>query len=202
MAVKPFVSIIIPTLNEAHQILSTLEAIEPNTTPNEVIVVDGGSSDGTAELAEKKSDRVLRAMKRNRAEKIADAVRRRQVVGGAFARRYASPSMFLRATCLLAELRGRMFGWFLGDQAIFVRTEVFDALGGFREWEIFEDLDFSRRMGRIGRVVTLRPPVVSSARRFSDRGAVRTTLCDFWLTCQYLLGKPSIARRLQNHDSS
>ena len=231
MTVKPLVSIIIPTLNEAHQILSTLDAIKPNTTPHEVIVVDGGSSDGTAELAEKKSDRVLRAMKRNRAiqmnqgrrlahgdvllflhadtliapvalEKIADAVRRRQVVGGAFARRYASQSVFLRTTCLLAELRGRMFGWFLGDQAIFVRTEVFDALGGFREWEIFEDLDFSRRMGRIGRVVTLRPPVVSSARRFSDRGAVRTTLCDFWLTCQYLLGKPSIARRLQNHDSS
>ena len=192
-------SIIIPTLNEAHQILSTLEAIEPNTTPNEVIVVDGGSSDGTAELAQKKSDCVLRATKRNRAiqmnqgrrladgdvlfflhadtlvapvalEKIADAVRRRQVVGGAFARRYASRSMFLRATCLLAELRGRMFGWFLGDQAIFVRTEVFDALGGFRELEIFEDLDFSRRMGRIGLVVALIPPFVHRRACFRPRG--------------------------------
>ena len=131
MTVKPLVSIIIPTFNEAHQILSTLDAIKPNTTPNEVIVVDGGSSDGTAELARKESGRVLRAMKRNRAiqmnqgrrlahgdvllflhadtliapvalEKIADAVRRRQVVGGAFSRRYASPSMFLRErrTCL------------------------------------------------------------------------------------------------------
>jgi rSAM/selenodomain-associated transferase 2 len=226
MIVEPLISIIIPTLNEAHLILSTLDAIATNATRNEVIVVDGGSSDGTAELAEKKSERVLRTAERNRAiqmnqgrrlahghvllflhadtllapaalEAIASAMRRHQVVGGAFSRRYASQSVFLRATCLLAGLRGRMFGWFLGDQAIFVRTEVFDALGGFRELEIFEDLDFSRRMQRIGRVVTLRPPVVSSARRFSARGPVRTTLSDFWLTCRYLLGKP-LAR---SHDA-
>jgi len=217
-------------LNEGHVILSTLDAIAANATPYEIIVIDGGSSDGTAELAEKKSKRVLRTMERNRAiqmnegrrlangnvllflhadtllaplalEAIASAMRRSQVVGGAFARRYASRSVFLRMTCLLAELRGRTFGWFLGDQAIFVRSEVFDSLGGFREWEIFEDLDFSRRMQRVGEVVTLRPPVVSSARRFSARGPVRTTLSDFWLTCQYLLGKP-VARRLQSHDTS
>jgi GT2 family glycosyltransferase len=129
--------------------------------------------------------------------KITGALREPQVVGGAFARQYASGSLFLRTTCLLAELRGKAFGWFLGNQAIFIRTEVFDALGGFRELEIFEDLDFSRRMKQAGRVVTLRPPVVSSARRFSSRGPVRTTLSDLWLTCRYLLGKRFTAPELQ-----
>jgi len=130
--------------------------------------------------------------------RIANALRERQVAGGAFARRYSSRSLFLRTTCLLAELRGKAFGWFLGDHAIFVRTGVFDALGCFRELQIFADLDFSRRMKRAGRVVTLRPPVVSSARRFSSRGPVRTTLADFWLTCRYALGKPFTAPELQN----
>jgi rSAM/selenodomain-associated transferase 2 len=228
---KPVVSIIIPTLNEAHLIVATLDAIGANTAPHEVIAVDGGSSDGTTELAEKRSDRLLRAAARNRAtqmnegrrlakgdallflhadtliapvalEKIAKALSRREIVGGAFARRYASQSIFLRITCLLAELRGKMFGWFLGDQAMFVRTEVFDALGGFKEWEIFEDLDFSRRMKRIGRVMTLRPPVVTSARRFSSRGAVGTTLSDLWLTCRYVVGKPPHLRGCINNDSS
>ena len=228
---KPVVSIIIPTLNEVHLISATLDAIGANTAPHEVIAVDGGSSDGTAELAEKRSDRLLRTSARNRAiqmnegrrlakgdallflhadtliapvalEKIAEALSRREIVGGAFARRYASPSIFLRITCLLAELRGKMFGWFLGDQAMFVRTEVFDALSGFKEWEIFEDLDFSRRMKRLGRVMTLRPPVVTSARRFSSGGAVGTTLSDLWLTFRYVVGKPPHRRGCINNDSS
>jgi rSAM/selenodomain-associated transferase 2 len=221
---KPIISIIIPTLNEAHMLRPALDAIAANKTPHEAIVVDGGSSDGTAELAEQRGARLVRATARNRAiqmnegrrlargetllflhadtliapvalENIVDALRRRQVVGGAFARRYASRSVFLRATCLLAEFRGKVFGWFLGDQAMFVRAEVFDTLGGFREWDIFEDLDFARRMKRMGRVVILRPPVVSSARRFSRRGPIHTTLSDLWLTCCYALGHRASGKR-------
>lgn len=192
-----------------------------------MIVVDGGSSDRTDELVQQRSASLIRATERSRAiqmnegrrlakgeallflhsdtliarvalARITNALRDRQIAGGAFARRYASRSLFLRTTCLLAELRGQAFGWFLGDQAIFVRTEIFDALGGFRESEIFEDLDFSQRMKRAGRVVTLRPPVVSSARRFSSRGPVHTTPADFWLTCRYALGKPFTVPELQN----
>lgn len=214
---KPIVSIIIPTLNEAHTLRPVLDAIAANAMPHEVIVVDGGSSDGTADLAEQLGVRVVRATARGRAaqmnqgrrlahgdaflflhadtliapvalEKITNALREGRAVGGAFARRYASRSVFLRATCLLAELRGKLLGWFLGDQAMFVRADVFDALGGFQEWDVFEDLDFARRMKRVGRVAILRPPVLSSARRFSRRGPVRTTLSDFWLTFRYALG--------------
>jgi len=111
-----------------------------------------------------------------------------RVVGGGFARRYDSNSCFLRTTCLLAGLRTRMIGWFLGDQAIFVRRGTFEKLGGFRDLELFEDLDFSMRMRQTGRVVTLSPPVISSSRRFMDRGPVLTTLLDAWLTYRYLTG--------------
>jgi rSAM/selenodomain-associated transferase 2 len=224
---KPLVSIIIPTLDEVHAICPTLAAIATNDTVHEVVVVDGGSSDGTADLAEQKGARLVRAKERNRAiqmnegrrlatgeallflhadtliargalASITNTLRDRQVVGGAFARRYASKSLFLRTTCLLAELRGKVFGWFLGDQAIFVRAGVFDALGGYRELNVFEDLDFSRRMKRAGRVVTLQPPVMSSARRFSSRGPFRVTLSDLWLTCRYMSGRPLIDRKLRS----
>jgi len=107
-------------------------------------------------------------------------------VGGAFARRFDHPGWFLRATCWLADWRGRCCGWFLGDQAIFARRDVFETLGGFREWDAFEDLDFSRRLRRVGKTRLLRPAVISSARRFQRRGAVLQTLSDGWQTLKYV----------------
>jgi hypothetical protein len=74
----------------------------------------------------------------------------------------------------------------LGDQGIFCRTEIFRELGGFANFRAFEDVDFSRRLSREGKVVTLRPPVLSSARRFAG-GAVKRTLRDLFLTARYLL---------------
>ena len=108
------------------------------------------------------------------------------VVGGAFVRHYASPSKFLRATCLLARCRNHLIGWHLGDQAMFVRRSIFFQLGGFREVDQFEDLDFSRRLTSLGRIVTLHPGVTSSSRRF-EQGAVARTMRDFCLTIGYLL---------------
>ena len=121
-------------------------------------------------------------------ECIESRLRNPGVVGGAFARCYNPASAFLNATCFLGEMRSRISGWFLGDQAMFVRREVFERLGGFRDYDLFEDLDFARRMRREGRVVTLRPPVISSARRFTEDGAIRKTLSDLWLTFRYRSG--------------
>jgi len=94
----------------------------------------------------------------------------------------------LRITCLLAGLRTRWAGWFLGDQAIFIRRHAFERLGGFQDLDLFEDLDLSRRMSKAGHVVTLFPPVISSSRRFKARGEVLTTLSDVRLTFRYLIG--------------
>ena len=108
-----------------------------------------------------------------------------RVAGGAFARRFASRSLFLKLTCLAAEARNRAVGWHLGDQAIFARRSVFDVLGGFKLMPRFEDLDFSRRLARKGKLVTLRPPVITSARRFEKEGAFVRTWRDLRLTIDY-----------------
>lgn len=208
------VSIIIPTLNEADALPGTLRAVAGQNRA-EILVVDGRSEDGTAEIAEAFGARVIAASERNRAaqmnfgadhasasvllflhadtilpegglESIQHALRDERVVGGAFARRFDSGSAVLKVTCALAELRNRTIGWYLGDQGIFARTEVFNRLGGFRRWERFEDLDFSRRLRRAGKTVTLKPGVITSARRFAQRGALRTTMRDFFWTMRYL----------------
>ena len=186
---------------------------------HEAVVVDASSSDETSTVATAHGARVIHSARRQRAaqmnlgavhargdvllflhsdtllparalEKIEQAMQGRRVAGGAFARRYDSDSSLLRVTCALAGIRARICGWFLGDQGIFVRSDLFQRLGGFRDFDLFEDLDFSRRLRREGRVVTLRPPVTSAARRFQRFGPWRTTWVDLVLTYRYLRGVP------------
>jgi glycosyltransferase involved in cell wall biosynthesis len=108
------------------------------------------------------------------------------VVGGGFERFFDSPSLILRCTCQLATLRGYTLGWFLGDQALFVRREVFREVAGFRLLTVFEDYDLCRRLKKRGRLRCLGPPVLSSARRFS-RGALDRSLKDLLLTVRFCL---------------
>lgn len=211
------ISIVIPILCDDPHLLQTLDAVERNVGPFEIILALAQPTTGTLEIEERRGVRVLISSIARRATQmnlgaqhahgeilmflhadtslpisafncIRKALQRRGVVGGAFARRYEPVSTCLNVTCFLAELRSRLFGWFLGDQAIFVRREVFQRLGGFADHALFEDLDFSRRMRREGRVVTLRPPVTSSARRFANDGAFRKTLSDLWLTLRFICG--------------
>jgi len=109
-------------------------------------------------------------------------------VGGAFARRFDSPSKWLKLSARLADWRGRSLGLFLGDQGIFVRREIFDRLGGFDELVRYEDLDFSLRLRKAGRTALLVPPVLSSARRFAAKGVVRQTLVDFFAALSFVMG--------------
>ncbi|MDP7497452.1 MAG: glycosyltransferase, partial [Roseibacillus sp.] len=113
------------------------------------------------------------------------------VAGGGFLRYFDSPSKFLRWTCRLAALRSNLLGWFLGDQALFVRRETFEKMGGFKLLVAFEDVDLCRRLKRLGRLRALTPPVISSARRFAA-GGVRRSLQDFLLVLRYCLqgGEP------------
>ena len=218
------ISIIIPAANEAAQLPASFASLRAQAEPYEILVVDAQSTDATRAVAEEGGARVITSGQRQRAAqmnsgaratsgefllflhadtllapgtltKMVRAFRDPATLGGGFARRYDALSIFLRATCALAELRTRCCGWFLGDQAMFVRRSVFEELGGFREWDVFEDLDFSRRLARAGRVVTLRPPVISAGRRFAKSGAVRTTWSDLCLTARYLTGGSLAARR-------
>lgn len=211
------ISVVIPTLNEAALLPATLQAIEANAAPHEVVVVDAGSADATREIATLAGAAVLVSAYGQRASQMnlgarhsrgevllflhADtrlrpdslvamerALTRNGVVGGAFARRFDHPSRVVWWSCALADWRGRLTGWFFGDQAIFARREAFAALGGFQEWDVFEDVDFARRLRRLGQTVLLGPPIVSSGRRFARGPAWRRVLGDAWLTCRYALG--------------
>ena len=202
------ISVIIPALNEARELPETIARIQG---ADEIIVADGGSDDGTREI---KCVRVVesprgRASQMNAGAALAngevflflhadtwlqsgalDSLTRAMhdsiVVGGAFQRWFRNESLFLKATCALAIVRNRAVGWHLGDQGIFCRADVFRELGGFANMRAFEDVDFSRRMSRKGRLVTLRPAVLTSARRFAE-GAVQRTAKDLVLTARYLL---------------
>lgn len=203
------ISVIIPTLNEASTIRDVISGI-PASTSDEIVVVDGGSIDETVNFAEDAGCRVFispeagRALQLNlgafessgdillflhadtflsgKAVENARAIleSRPEIVGGGFQRRFASPSGFLEVTSRLADWRGRWWGWFLGDQGIFVRRGVFDELGGFdAHFGPGEDLDFSVRMSAFGKTCIAGPPVVSSPRRFARKGVLRQTLNDF-----------------------
>ncbi len=212
----PEISIIIPAANEAAALPLCFSWI--GGVPNEIIVVDAESEDATARVAQRFGCELLTFPQRHRARqmnlgaaqargrillflhadtllppgalaKIIDAIDRRGAAGGAFTRRYRSRSLLLALTCRLADWRNRLFGWHLGDQAIFVRRDIFREMGGFRDIPIFEDLDFSRRLRAHGKTISLTPPVLSSARRFAAKGPLRTTLDDLALTGRYLAGE-------------
>lgn len=215
-APEPLISVIIPTLNEAKSLGRVIAAARSDSISYEILVVDAGSSDETIAIASDAGVNLVHSRRRQRAHQlnlgarsargavllflhadtllprnslylISRALQDRRIAGGAFARRYDSTSLVLRATCLLARCRNQMIGWQLGDQAMFLRAATFSQLGGFREVDQFEDLDLSRRLRKFGRTVTLRPCVTSSSRRFDRRGPFITTLRDFALTIRYLV---------------
>lgn len=111
------------------------------------------------------------------------------VAGGAFSLRYAEPSPGLRFIATAANLRSGLTRAPYGDQAIFVRRAVFEALGGFRDWPLMEDLEFTTRLRRAGlRIRILAMPVRTSGRRQLREGLVRCTLRNLVLRLMYHLG--------------
>ena len=212
------ISVIIPVLNEAHLLYETLQSVSVNTYPHELLVVDGGSSDASIQIAMASGVRVIHSPIKQRAAQmnlgarearghtllflhadtllssqsltqVAQSVVNRGAVSGAFTRRFDYPSHFLRISCWLSDLRSYLLGIHLGDQGIFVKTEVFHQLGGFREMDCFEDLDLSLRLRKRGRSLILRPPITSSGRRFEYHGPIRQTLKDFWSIVKFMLSK-------------
>lgn len=216
MKVEQQIGMVVPVLNDAPALGRLLEWRADQCPGIPLWVADAGGHDGSAELAREAGASLLhtmpgRGVQMNRGAvaaigagcdvlwfvhadtippadgpaAIAGAIRT-GAVGGAFRRRYDSPSAFLKATCRLADTRGRLTGWFLGDQAIFATARAFGQLGGFPEWSMFEDLEFARRLRSYGRTVLIRSVVVTSGRRFEALGPFRQTLRDLRLTWNYL----------------
>jgi rSAM/selenodomain-associated transferase 2 len=211
------VSIVVPVLNEAATLEASLRALAPLRAEGaELIVVDGGSSDGTKSLAMPWADFVLlsprgRARQMNAGAKVArgklllflhadtrlpdhalrdavQALRESRRDWGRFDVRIAGRSRWLPLVAALMNLRSRLSGIATGDQAMFMRKRAFDAVGGFPDQPLMEDIELSRRLKRLTPPACLREKVVTSGRRWDRHGALRTIVLMWWLRFQYWRG--------------
>jgi rSAM/selenodomain-associated transferase 2 len=216
------VSVIIPTLNEEVNLPVTLRQLADHPDI-ELIVVDGGSVDRTVEIAQQFTSYVFRAVPgRARQMNIGarhatgdillflhadtfllpgalEEIQRRIIgdgaVGGAFDLHIDSPRCLCKLVARVASRRSRWLRLPYGDQGIFVWRQVFEALGGFPEIPIMEDLSFARRLRNAGRLTFIRAGLVTSGRRWNANGVVRTTLVNWWVTTLFFLRFPP--RRLR-----
>ena len=207
------ISVVIPALNEESWILPSIFSVKGQSASVELIVVDGGSVDRTAELAAEHATVISsargRGIQMNAGANVASgqallflhadsrlhpgslaglerALEDPRVVGGTFTLRFDSGRFPLGLYAFATRFRFRHFHY--GDQGIFVRRSVFEDLGGFSEITLLEDVDFLRRLRRLGPTALLRLPVTTSARRFVSRGTVRQQLLNLGIVLAYSLG--------------
>jgi rSAM/selenodomain-associated transferase 2 len=209
------ISIVIPVLNEEKHITATVAAL-PRSQPHELVIVDGGSSDRTAEICNRLGATVL-VSSRGRARQMNFGARRAsgdvllflhadtrlpdsafddiqqalsnpQCVGGHFDVQLDGAHWMLGVIGAMISLRSRLSQVATGDQAIFVRREIFAELGGYPDIPLMEDVAFSRALKRKGRVACLRSRVLTSARRWERDGVWRTILKMWALKSLYLAG--------------
>jgi len=102
-------------------------------------------------------------------EEISEKLRDPGVVGGAFRLKIDSPSFFLKIVEGMANLRSTRFGLPYGDQGIFVRSDIFRKMGGYRDWPLMEDVAFIQSLKQFGKIVLLKAEMTTSARRW-ERG--------------------------------
>ncbi len=210
-------SIIVPTLNEVAVIGATLAALQPLRAAGcELILVDGGSADGTTQTAAAHVDQLMeapcgRALQMNAGARVArgdvlwflhaDSLPPPQadeliLAGlalsgrswGRFDVRLTGDQALLRVVEWFMNLRSRMTAIATGDQGIFVRRSVFERLGGFPAIELMEDIAMSRALKRLGPPLCLDTPLLSSSRRWQGRGITRTILLMWSLRLAYALG--------------
>ncbi len=205
-------STVIPALNEAQNLESLFGQLEATPGIYEVIVADGGSTDGTQEFAARQAKVVISEPGRGsqlragadeatgdvlfflhadvspppdvaaQIERALDA----GCIGGNFRLRYPDGGVLGRWLELLAPVYRRL-GRYYGDSGIFVRRDAYEAFGGFPAIPVMEDIEFVRRMERCGKTAYLPGPITSSARRWEGR-ALRTLLLWGSMQVAYALG--------------
>jgi rSAM/selenodomain-associated transferase 2 len=206
-------SVIIPTLNEEESLPRALASVPAGS---EVIVSDGQSTDRTSEIAADSRARVVtgpagRATQMNLGARVAagdvllflhadcalgagaqEAIRRAfhdpRVVGGSFRLAIMPTRWSLRLVAFGSNLRARHFHLPYGDQAVFVRRADFDAVGGYAEIPIMEDVELVRKLRRRGSLVCLRETVTTEARHWDALGPFATTLVNWAAISLYFLG--------------
>ena len=214
MTDRSLVSIVIPTLNEGAVIAETLDHLHQQPGPTQLLVVDGGSTDRTRERARAAGASVLEgprgrgtqlnrgaeaaegdlllflhadtALPPNGLSRIRRTLSRPSVVAGTFQLRFDVPSPLLRFYAWCTK-----WPWIrlcFGDRGLFTTREAFEAVGGYPEWPLFEDLELAHRLYEHGGFRFLDAAVTTSARRFRRNGVLRQQLRNLYLWLQYVTG--------------
>jgi rSAM/selenodomain-associated transferase 2 len=217
-------SVIIPVLNEARLLPSTLASVRAALGEVEIIVADGDSDDTSREIAMRYGARVLtcargRARQMNagarlatgdvflflhadtllpsRAEQLVAAALARGCCWGRFDVRIAGRAFMLRVVAALMNVRSRVTGIATGDQAIFAARSAFEAVGGYPDQPLMEDIELCRRLRSLSPPACLAAHVTTSGRRWERNGVWRTIVLMWRLRWAYWRGVS--AQQLANY---
>jgi rSAM/selenodomain-associated transferase 2 len=210
-------SVIVPTLNEAGCILSTLEALQPlRSRGHEIILVDGGSSDATLDLSQPLVDRAVQSPP-GRARQmqagadlssgsilwflhadsnipshadtlIMAALQKAHTNWGRFDISFTGSHPLMKCVAWFMNQRTRLTGIATGDQGIFVRRTLFDKVGGLPSIPLMEDISFSRSLKQHDRPCRVTQPLGTSPRRWHAQGILRTIVTMWGLRLAYFAG--------------
>ncbi len=208
-------SVIIPVFNEEDTIADALSQFSDEEV--DVIVVDGGSTDSTCEIVRKFNCQLIesqanRAVQMNIGAKAAkgdkiiflhadcflekgslQAVEQclsNGFLGGCLTHKILSPRIIFRFIEASGNIRAALLKVFYGDQAIFVRRDVFFTLGMFEQVDILEDVKFSKALKKIGKSCILKNKVFVSARRWEKQGVIKTTFINWIVSVGFAMGVP------------
>jgi len=212
------ISVVIPTLNEAAELPATLEKLRAVPGILEIIVADGGSTDDTVAVASSLQCGVIHSargrgtqlrtgaqaalgeiivflhadtwVRSDFEEAIHAALNDPDIVAGGCYKVFREPSVLMRGSRVRCWIRFHLLRRFMGDQAMFVRRETLERIGGVPDVPIMEEFELCRALRSQGKFALAQTVVSTSARRFRARGVIRTYVRMWRVTVQYYFGTP------------